>query len=103
MDYWDDMRALISYTSKRYSPPNIAWSKRKFETRCCEIHTCDLVIAEFMDNPFRDTNDILEEYLIYIEGSLLLIKKDNQSFKDFECMKCVIMILLNKNIQRRNN
>ena len=93
--YWDDIGNLLAYASKRYSSPNIHWKKRRFQLRCYEILAYENAMNSCMDNPFTDPNDILEDYLIYLEWCVGYFEKDVKRKEEYIKMKYVILTLLN--------
>ncbi len=94
--YWDDISTLLAYASERYSPPDVRWKKEKFRKRCYEIYAYESVVTIYMNNPFKDPMDILEEYLIYIEGCISYFKDKPSRKKEYAYMKNAIIGLMTK-------
>lgn len=76
---------LIRHVYKKYSFPEIWWSKAHFEKRCTEIYVCEQVILKCMDSPFINPKDIIDDYqmiLIYCSRS----SDRKESIKKFNIM-----------------
>ena len=71
---------------KRFTEPELWWTKLRYRRRCTEIHVSEQVISRCMDQPLTDPIEIIDEYILELSGL-------DKSKTDVDLMITTLMIL----------
>lgn len=92
--FLNEIGRLSKYSDKRYPKPNLRWSKEAFELRSLEIHTCEDILKQCLDDPTKDPHDILEGYLLYLYWCGLHIGENASRKNKYKIRRNVVYSLL---------